>query len=723
MQSKKRSITRTLFFYISVAIVVILGLFASHVIVSKIHKVKKNISSKKSEYIKSKKNLIKSQIDLTVQFVNYEKEFFENNKNGSVEELQLEILEQIAKIRFDTTGYIFVVTYDGTTLMNDVQRDLIGKNQWNITDPNGVKIVQEERKAVEKPEGDFIFYSWYKPNEDVPTQKISYVKGIPDWEWMIGTGIYLEDIDKIIEVEQTQLKKELTRDIVLISFVFGLIIIIILLTARYVALKTQESFNIFSIFFKEAAAKSTQIDLNKLYFSEFVEPAISANEMINNLNVAKNDLIELNKNLESKVKERTFEIIQQNEEILAQKEEILAQKDELEKHRNHLEKLVEVRTKDLELAKEKAEESDRLKSSFLANMSHEIRTPMNAIIGFSNLLISNNLDYTTKADITKEITKNGFSLLYLIDNILDLAKIETNQIKIETSEFSLTELINEIHLSFAEIMNNKNLEFQVKIENTKEIKINSDPFRVKQIIKNLVENAVKFTDKGFIEVGYKSDDMYVTIFIKDSGIGMDKNQLDYIFSRFSKIEDKKEKLYRGAGLGLSLCRNLVELLNGSIWVESELNTGSTFFIKLPLNIAVQNAEQQHIEKIMEPVFIWKDKTVLIAEDDKSNCDYFRLLLNETELNILYAHNGKEAVEMCDKYNPDLILMDIKMPEMNGIEATRIIRIKHPHIPIIAQTAYAMEDDEKVTLQAGCNAYMQKPIQKTYLLNMLHKYLS
>ena len=332
MANSKRSLTKTLFFYISLSIVGILVLLATYLIISSVQSVNTNIEKRKQQYIDYKKSIIKNQINLAVQFVNYEKSLLKNNNKLSAETLQEKILNQIAKIRFDNNGYIFVVSYDGTTLMNDVQPELIGKNQWDIMDPKGIKIVQEERKAVENPDGDFIFYSWYKPNEKVPTPKISFVKGIPEWEWMIGTGIYLEDINTIISQENAQLKKQVRNNIYIILLVFSAIILLLLFIVRFVAKKMQYSFRIYSNFFKRAVAKSDKIDINNLYFSEFIDPAISANEMINKLNDAQNELLELNRDLETKVKERTIEIIQQKEEILAQNEEILAQKDELEKH-------------------------------------------------------------------------------------------------------------------------------------------------------------------------------------------------------------------------------------------------------------------------------------------------------------------------------------------------------------------------------------------------------
>jgi len=723
MALAKRSITRTLFFYISLSIILILGSLAAHMIFSSIHKKNKDIENKKQKYIENKKQLLKNQIDLTVQFINYEKVLFENSNQESIENLKNSILEQIAKIRFDQDGYIFVVSYDGTTLMNDVQRELIGGNQWEITDPNGIKIVQEEYRASQNPEGGFIFYSWYKPNADSPTPKISFIKAIPEWQWMVGSGIYLEDINSIISHEHELLKEDIKQYIILILIVFGSLIILLLLVVKYIETKTKEGFLVFSDFFNKAAQESTKIKIEDLHFSEFISPANAANKMIEELTNAKKRLMKFNEELEEKVKERTREISQQKEEILSQNEEIKAQKEELEKHRNHLEKIVDIRTKDLELAKEKAEESDRLKSSFLANMSHEIRTPMNAIIGFSNLLIENNLDPKSKSELTQEITKNGFTLLNLIENILDLAKIETKQIKIKKDEFSLKELFNEIHFDYINKVHNPKIEFIIDTDIKEDIIIYSDQSRIKQILKNLIDNAIKYTEKGFIKLAYKTNNNSISIFVKDSGIGMNKQKLEHIFTRFTKIEDQKQKLYEGAGLGLAICKSLIDLLDGEIKVESEIGKGSIFQIKIPINQITKENIRNTTKLEQAGSYSWDNKTILIAEDDDSNFRFFTMTLSDTKIKIIRAKNGTEAIEKSKNENFDIILMDIKMPEMDGLKATEIIKSQNPNLPIIAQTAFALENDKELSLEAGCNAYITKPIQKAHLLRIINQFLS
>lgn len=275
------------------------------------------------------------------------------------------------------------------------------------------------------------------------------------------------------------------------------------------------------------------------------------------------------------------------EEILTQNEEIKSQKDELEVHRNHLEKLVNERTRDLKIAKEKAEESDRLKSSFLANMSHEIRTPMNAIIGFSELLNDPDLKFETKQELIQLINHNSNTLLRLIDDIIDIAKIESGQLSININQCNISELLRNLEITYEnkkKLYHKDHIQIRAEIPNSyKSLIIYSDQFRLEQVISNLIENALKFTDEGTIEFGFKVNKNMLNFFVKDTGIGISIEQQEVIFQRFSKIEDNKKKLYRGAGLGLAISKNLISLMNGEISVKSELNKGSIFEFTLPYN--------------------------------------------------------------------------------------------------------------------------------------------
>jgi PAS domain S-box-containing protein len=404
--------------------------------------------------------------------------------------------------------------------------------------------------------------------------------------------------------------------------------------------------------------------------------------------------------------------------------------DELHQYQAHLEEKVRERTKEYFKAKEKAEESDRLKSAFLANMSHEIRTPMNAIVGFTDLLTDPDLTPPQKTELIHHINKNSNTLVYLIDDIIDIAKIEAGQLKINKAECNINQIFSDVFNSFIETNNIKeNSPVQLKLQKgllSDNFTINTDPVRFQQILINLIGNAIKYTENGLIECGYevktKNNSSHLEFYVKDTGIGIPEEKHKFIFERFGKLEDSKTKLYRGTGLGLTITKSLVQLLDGKIWLKSKENEGSTFIFTIPVE-EFKGQTKNEKEAIDESIKDWKDNTILIAEDEDSNYRVLQMALRRTNINILRAENGQQAVDICKaNKNINLVLMDLKMPEVNGIEATIEIKKARPDLPIIAQTAYAMAEDKKSSIAAGCNDYLAKPIKQKVLISTLNKYL-
>jgi len=381
-------------------------------------------------------------------------------------------------------------------------------------------------------------------------------------------------------------------------------------------------------------------------------------------------------------------------------------------------KLVE---EELQKSKEKAEESDRLKSAFLANMSHEIRTPMNAILGFSSLLKKENLSEDKKEKYLDLIDSGGNRLLTLISDIVDVSKIDSNQLSINYETCNVNELINNIQDQFNINDINKACEIKTKkgLDNAKSI-ISIDETRLSQILFNLLENAIKFTDTGHIEFGYIKKDKMLEFFVTDDGIGIDEKYHTSIFDRFIQVDNDYSKSGSGTGLGLSIVKSLVELLGGKVWVDSEKGKGATFYFTIPYKLA-----KHKIDKVINvPIELEKDEeiSILIVEDEYSNYMYLEALLEDYKYNIIHAKNGKEAVEIVNKNSSiDLVLMDIKMPVMNGLEATKEIRKTKSNVPIIALTAYAMAEDKQKALNAGCNDYLSKPLSENKLAEILKKY--
>lgn len=380
--------------------------------------------------------------------------------------------------------------------------------------------------------------------------------------------------------------------------------------------------------------------------------------------------------------------------------------------------------RELILSKEKAEESDRLKSSFLANMSHEIRTPMNAIIGFSQLLSDDDITPEESASYISIINKSGEQLLELIDDIIKISQIEAGIISIQPEQNNLLKLLQETHSMFSLTVKQKGIQLHLDIPEPGVTDFITDASRFKQILINLLSNAIKFTHKGEVRFGYTIEGGFLKFFVKDTGIGIDKQHYKLIFDRFMQVPHNKKKLYGGTGIGLSISQALVEKMGGTIWLESQLGKGTSFYFTLPNNhTLVSKKEENENDTSVNVIDSLKGKRILIVEDEDSNRQLLELFLDSAQPTILIAENGLDAVELIRQQDVDIILMDIKMPIMNGLEATNEIKKLRPSIPIIIQTAYAMANEREEAFKAGCDAYVAKPVKKNELLKIISKFLN
>lgn len=373
-------------------------------------------------------------------------------------------------------------------------------------------------------------------------------------------------------------------------------------------------------------------------------------------------------------------------------------------------------------ARIKAEQSDRLKTAFLANMSHEIRTPLNAIVGFSRLMTMAETpeDESLYSDI---INQNSEILLQLINDILDLAKIEAGTLEYVRQPMNLGEVcrnIYEVHKD--RVQKNVTLILDSKDAN---LVINEDKNRIIQVITNLITNAIKFTVKGEIHFGFEQKEGLINFYVKDTGMGISEEKIKKIFDRFVKLNT----FVQGTGLGLAICRMIVEKIGGEIGVESEIDKGSTFHFTIPYDMQKRKLALKEVgtgnplsTKPSGPKrTIQKARTILIAEDVDSNFLLLKTLIGK-KYELLWAKNGDEAVRQFKEYHPDLILMDIKMPGMDGLEATRLIRTYSEIVPIVALTAFAFESDKEKALEVGCNDFITKPMSLNALEKVLNKYL-
>ena len=379
----------------------------------------------------------------------------------------------------------------------------------------------------------------------------------------------------------------------------------------------------------------------------------------------------------------------------------------------------------LNISEKKANTAVKIKENFLSNMSHEIRTPMNAILGFTALLYKKQMDESSK-EYLQAIKVSGDNLLTIINDILDLSKIESGMMRIEKAPFKIREVINTIKDMLGNKAVEKNISLQIKSDDNIPEILEGDAVKLTQILVNLVGNAIKFTSKGTVSVqllnkGFQKHNFLLGIIVSDTGMGIEKMQQTQIFERFQQADDTITRQYGGTGLGLSIVKDLVQLQNGTINVESEIGKGSSFILSIPYTISRMQTHTTapFTGQTGNPFIIFENKRILIAEDNEINQLLLKHLFKEWNLDYDMALNGNEAIELLTQKNFDLILMDLQMPEMDGYTATKHIReVMHLKIPIIAITAHAMAGEREKCMGFGMNEYISKPLRETELLNLI-----
>ncbi|SHI74673.1 PAS domain S-box-containing protein [Tangfeifania diversioriginum] len=387
---------------------------------------------------------------------------------------------------------------------------------------------------------------------------------------------------------------------------------------------------------------------------------------------------------------------------------------------------------ELEEARKKAEESDRLKSLFLANMSHEIRTPLNAILGFSNIICSGNIEPNDLNYFGKIIENSGQRLTAVIDDIIDISLIQSNQLKIDYSTFDINELLQELHVVYKTQKADKLSKIDLKLKlclNEESCMVRSDKNRLYQIFKNLLDNAFKFTEEGFIELGCLVSNGEIVLFVKDSGVGIDPKKATIIFEPFRQVEEGISRKHEGSGLGLAIISGITERLGGKAWVNSEPGKGSAFYVSVPRNfkdektsaengkLSNKAAGENGKEKISTSA-----KTIVSFEDDPASIEYLKSVIKILGFKHVNFMDANEGIGYLKNNIADLVLMDVQLPGMNGYDATRIIKTEFPNLPVIIQTAYAMKGDRDKAFQAGCDDYLAKPVLLKDFKEKINKFI-
>lgn len=698
--------------------------------------------------------------------------------------LQRELIKKIQDIRYGKEGYVFVVDKEGTYLAH-VKKVNIGKNRINLQDKNGVMITKEVIRIAQQGEGYLSYIGTIQPTTGKAAEKISYVRGFDKWNWAIGTGVYLNEIDSHIEERVTLIKEndeaQFQKILLINFFIFGTLFITALYLSRImknrflkynksmrakteelealnntleqkVEDRTKEQNSLLSLFEKGDSVlfrwnndENWSVDYvssnvcNLLGYSkdEFHRGVVSYVDCIH-----KDDLAQTVKEDEYRKKEgkeffrhAPYRVVTKDGSIKWVLEYNLLVKNNQGEATHYLgylldetvnqearEKLI-AQKEELVKAEKEALNASQAKSEFLANMSHEIRTPMNGIIGMTTLALSKiDTDVNQAKDFTKKAKNSAKMLLGVINDILDFSKIEARKIEIEKRQVSIGEILSQMNDLFSYTASQKDISFEIEQDNIVPEYIMGDKLRLTQVLTNLVSNAVKFTQEGSIKLkiellSKKADDIELKFSVIDTGKGIAKENQDKLFKSFEQEDSSISRNYGGTGLGLTISKNLVELMGGEIGFNSIENKGTTFFFTLNTELVkeknIKKKDTRANQDSQEDKIL--DARILLVEDNDINQELAYNFLTQIVKEVDIVSNGQEAIETLTSKEPDyykLILMDIHMPILDGNSATIKIKEqdKYKALPIIAMTANILKRDLEYSMQCGMCDYVTKPFE-------------
>jgi len=758
-------------------------------------------------------------------------------------DIQKEVLEHLEHITFGREGSIQAFTFDGTVLADPSQSFPVGENVLEITDANGVKIVQQILEAGLHPEGGYISYLWAKNKLSAPRTKLVFSKTVYDWGWIVTAGVFADEIDTMIAEHRNVLKAGVMRQIRWSMGLFLLVLISGILAAYIFSRHLRNEFRVFIAFFENVSHAYAPIDKEQLSSKEFKVLADYANDMRDEIVRSRRDLSKSEERYRTLVEAIPYgiqeidtngiitfinpaydkmygydhgeltgksmldmiatdsekSILQEYLDIILKEQpepvpyfgkvlkkdgyvfdvqtdweykrdehgritgfisvitditERKQAREEIQKLNLTLEQKVAERTqelhetirrlhweiaererteRELQHAKEAAESANLAKSIFLANMSHELRTPLNAILGFAQIMSHSRTDNPEQRENLAVISRNGEHLLTLINQVLDLSKIEAGRITLDERNFDLHNMLSELENMFRVQADNKALRLVFSHAGDVPRHIRTDEVRLRQVLINLLNNALKFTKEGGVTVragiadseDCKSGIRKLRFEIEDTGSGIASEESDMLFEAFVQTETGRQA-QEGTGLGLPISRNFVRLMGGDITVRSEPGRGTTFTFDIQAGIA-EAAETETIpaaRRAVAPEPGQPRHRILIADDKADNRRVLDRLLSPFGFALREAGNGQEATEIWDRWKPHLIWMDIRMPVMSGYEAVRKIRNQESgirHTVIIAVSASAYEEERAVAISEGCDDFLRKPFREADIFEMMSRH--